>query len=397
MNIKKFFRYFVPEPANLSGPEQLRSVAAAFVAILLLMIVSWYSLDDAAVPLMLASMGASAVILFAAYNSPLAQPWSFVGSHFLAATIGVTCARWVDSLWLAASLSVALTLFAMLRMHCLHPPGGATALVPVLGGDSVHQLGYQLVITPVALNVLVLLLLAWAVNRSLHRKYPYQPGKSRRQNPHRLVDPKSSERLGVTESDIAAALRQIDAYLDVSEDDLNQVYRLAQANARERYQRSPYCRDLMSRDLVTVTPQTDQERAWHLLEKHKIKALPVVDEQQQVVGIVTLIDFLKPLGVRPRHMAAPIKNRQGVLQHIKQLSRKGSRGGLVAEIMTREVLTARENQHLLELMPRVCSSELHHLPVLDDNQKLAGMITTSDLLAALYAYGADIPHQLVSK
>lgn len=183
MNIKKFFGYFVPEPSNLSGVEQVRTVLAAFVAVWLLMLISWYSLDKAAVPLMLASMGASAVILFAAFNSPLAQPWSFVGSHLLAAAIGVSCARWVDALWLAASLSVALTLLAMLRLHCLHPPGGATALVPVLGGDSVHALGYQLVLTPVALNIVVLLLLAWIVNRSLGRKYPYRAKRAQTGNP----------------------------------------------------------------------------------------------------------------------------------------------------------------------------------------------------------------------
>ena len=386
MNIKKFFGYFVPEPSNLSGVEQVRTVLAAFVAVWLLMLISWYSLDKAAVPLMLASMGASAVILFAAFNSPLAQPWSFVGSHLLAAAIGVSCARWVDALWLAASLSVALTLLAMLRLHCLHPPGGATALVPVLGGDSVHALGYQLLLTPVALNIVVLLLLAWIVNRSLGRKYPYRAKRLPLGNPHSLKDPKASERLGVTEADVAAALRDVDAYLDVSEEDLNQVYRMAEAKARERHRMSPFCGDLMSRDLIVVRPETHQETAWQLLEKHKIKALPVVDEHHRVKGIVTLIDFLKPLGVRPQPVAAPSRRRSGVLKNLKRLSGKRDTDQVVAEIMTANVFTARMDQHLLELMPQVCVTELHHIPVVDDQQKLVGIITSSDLLAALYLY-----------
>lgn len=389
MNIKKFFGYFVPEPSNLSGVEQVRTVLAAFVAVWLLMLISWYSLDKAAVPLMLASMGASAVILFAAFNSPLAQPWSFVGSHLLAAAIGVSCARWVDALWLAASLSVALTLLAMLRLHCLHPPGGATALVPVLGGDSVHALGYQLVLTPVALNIVVLLLLAWIVNRSLGRKYPYRAKRSPAGNPHSLKDPKASERLGVTEADVAAALRDVDAYLDVSEEDLNQVYRMAEAKARERHRMSPYCGDLMSRDLIVVRPETHQETAWQLLEKHKIKALPVVDEHHRVKGIVTLIDFLKPLGVRPQPVAAPSRRRSGVLKNLKRLSGTRATDQVVAEIMTANVFTARTDQHLLELMPQVCVTELHHIPVVDDQQKLVGIITSSDLLAALYLYNVN--------
>ncbi len=389
MNIKKFFGYFVPEPSNLSGVEQVRTVLAAFVAVWLLMLISWYSLDKAAVPLMLASMGASAVILFAAFNSPLAQPWSFVGSHLLAAAIGVSCARWVDALWLAASLSVALTLLAMLRLHCLHPPGGATALVPVLGGDSVHALGYQLVLTPVALNIVVLLLLAWIVNRSLGRKYPYRAKRSPAANPHSLKDPKASERLGVTEADVAAALQDVDAYLDVSEEDLNQVYRMAEAKARERHRMSPYCGDLMSRDLIVVRPETHQETAWQLLEKHKIKALPVVDEHHRVKGIVTLIDFLKPLGVRPQPVAAPSRRRSGVLKNLKRLSGTRATDQVVAEIMTANVFTARMDQHLLELMPQVCVTELHHIPVVDDQQKLVGIITSSDLLAALYLYDVN--------
>lgn len=389
MNIKKFFGYFVPEPSNLSGVEQVRTVLAAFVAVWLLMLISWYSLDKAAVPLMLASMGASAVILFAAFNSPLAQPWSFVGSHLLAAAIGVSCARWVDALWLAASLSVALTLLAMLRLHCLHPPGGATALVPVLGGDSVHALGYQLVLTPVALNIVVLLLLAWIVNRSLGRKYPYRAKRSPAGNPHSLKDPKASERLGVTEADVAAALRDVDAYLDVSEEDLNQVYRMAEAKARERHRMSPYCGDLMSRDLIVVRPETHQETAWQLLEKHKIKALPVVDEHHRVKGIVTLIDFLKPLGVRPQPVAAPSRRRSGVLKNLKRFSGTCATDHVVAEIMTANVFTARTDQHLLELMPQVCVTELHHIPVVDDQQKLVGIITSSDLLAALYLYNVN--------
>lgn len=389
MNIKKFFGYFVPEPSNLSGVEQVRTVLAAFVAVWLLMLISWYSLDKAAVPLMLASMGASAVILFAAFNSPLAQPWSFVGSHLLAAAIGVSCARWVDALWLAASLSVALTLLAMLRLHCLHPPGGATALVPVLGGDSVHALGYQLVLTPVALNIVVLLLLAWIVNRSLGRKYPYRAKRAQTGNPHSLKDPKASERLGVTEADVAAALRDVDAYLDVSEEDLNQVYRMAEAKARERHRISPYCSDLMSRDLIVVRPETHQETAWQLLEKHKIKALPVVDEHHRVKGIVTLIDFLKPLGVRPQPVVAPSRWRSGVLKNLKRFSGTCATDHVVAEIMTANVFTARTDQHLLELMPQVCVTELHHIPVVDDQQKLVGIITSSDLLAALYLYNVN--------
>lgn len=388
MKIKEIIGYFVPEPVNLSGLEQIRSVFAAFVATLLLMLISWYSLEDEAVPLMLASMGASVVILFAAYNSPLAQPWSFLGSHLLAAFIGVSCSRWIEPLWLAGALSVSITLFAMLRLHCLHPPGGATALVPVLGGEAVHELGYQLLLMPVLLNVVVLLVLSWIINRSFKRPYPYKISVSAGENPHKLIDPKAIERMGVSEMDVRGALDNFDTYLDISESDLNKIYRIAEANSKERNNISPLCSDLMSRDLITVKPNTALDKAWKLLEKHKIKAIPVVDEERRVKGIVTLIDFFKPLGIRPTSIALDYKSRSGIVSRLGKLIRGTSKNsGLVQDIMTRNVLSVPEDQHLLGIMPRICETELHHIPVVDEQQRLVGIITASDLLAGLYSYG----------
>ncbi|MFT7186001.1 MAG: CBS domain-containing membrane protein [Pseudohongiellaceae bacterium] len=70
----------------------------------------------------------------------------------------------------------------------------------------------------------------------------------------------------------------LDTYLDIPESDLNKIYRIAEANSKQRNSISPLCRDLMSRDLVTIKPNTALDKAWKLLEKHKIKAIPVVDE-----------------------------------------------------------------------------------------------------------------------
>ncbi|MDI3325785.1 HPP family protein [Pontibacterium granulatum] len=385
MKLRKLFSYFVPEPSTVSLAEQLRSVVAAFLAISLLMIASRYSQQGESAPLLLASMGASAVILFAAYNSPLAQPWPFVGSHLLSATIGVSCALWVEPVWLACSVAVALALLIMLRLHCLHPPGCATALVPILSGNDVHELGYRLLITPVLLNVVVLLGLTLLLNRFLlGRKYPYWP-KEYRENPHRLRDPRPQERLGVGQVDIAEALQQFDGYLDVSEDDLNKVYRLAEANAHQRQLSRVLCRELMSKDLVTVAPETSQQHAWGLLQKHRIKALPVVDEARHVVGIVTLIDFLKPLGLQPSGMNASWQGQTRVANLVRRLPFFTARSENVASIMTPHVLTVDQDQPLMQMMPMLCESELHHIPVVDQKQRLVGMMTPSDLLAALYA------------
>jgi CBS domain-containing membrane protein len=104
-------------------------------------------------------------------------------------------------------------------------------------------------------------------------------------------------------------------------------------------------------------------------------------------GIVTLIDFLKPLGISPSNMAPDYNSESGIISRLGQLARGPSKkSGLVQDIMTQNVLSVRADQHVLGIMPRICETELHHIPVVDEQQRLVGIITASDLLAALYTY-----------
>jgi CBS-domain-containing membrane protein len=173
--------------------------------------------------LAIASIGASAVLLFAAPHGALSQPWPVFGGHMVSALIGVTCARWLGGEpMLAASLAVALSIAAMYSLRCLHPPGGATALYIVLGGDAVHALGYGYVFTPVLLNVVVLLAVALAFN------YPF-PWRRYPQSWHRrsqAVAMPAGESM-IPHSSLVYALSQIDTFVDVSEEDLQRIYALA--------------------------------------------------------------------------------------------------------------------------------------------------------------------------
>ena len=108
---------------------------------------------------MLTSMGASAVLLFAVPHGALSQPWAVVGGHLISATIGVTCQQlFPDHAWTAA-LAVGLAVGAMHYLRCIHPPGGATALAAVIGGAEVHALGYHYLLAPVLINVAAILLM----------------------------------------------------------------------------------------------------------------------------------------------------------------------------------------------------------------------------------------------
>jgi len=152
--------------------EYLVSACGAFVCLLIVALVSKLVLDQYSALVLSASMGASAVLLFHASHSPMAQPWPLVGGHIVSALIGVACARHIEMLAIAAPLAAALSIFAMAVLRCVHPPGGAAALLAVVGGKDIQALGYQFVITPVLINVVIMLIATYLINNFLLRR-PY--------------------------------------------------------------------------------------------------------------------------------------------------------------------------------------------------------------------------------
>lgn len=124
--------------------------------------------------LLIGSFGASAVLVYAAIKSPLAQPRNLVGGHVVSALVGVAAYQGLGHIiWLAAALAVSLAIVAMLITKTLHPPGGATALIAVIGSPEIHQLGFWFALVPAGAGALVLLLIALVVNNlATHRRYP---------------------------------------------------------------------------------------------------------------------------------------------------------------------------------------------------------------------------------
>ncbi len=125
---------------------------------------------------LIGSFGASAVLIFGATNSPLAQPRNLIGGHLVSALVGVTIHKLVPhELWLSSALAVSLSIVCMQISKTMHPPGGATALIANIGSEKIKNLGYQYVISPVGTGVFILLLVALIVNNiPKHRDYPYQ-------------------------------------------------------------------------------------------------------------------------------------------------------------------------------------------------------------------------------
>lgn len=372
--------YLISESTPLSLGERLRSTLAAFVALLMVGFVSSHYIQGAGLLVLVTSMGASAILLFASPNSPLTQPWPLVGGHLISAFIGVTCAQWIADPWLASAAAVALSILAMQLSHSLHPPGGAVAMVAVLGGDAILAEGYRFLLAPVGLNVALLLLAALVINNLRPgQRYPAPP-YARKDSRHRHDDPRPLERLGLDRTDLRNALRDLDTYLDISEADLDRVYGRASVHAFRRKMGNITCADIMSRDLSTAEYGTELEEVWARLRYHKVKAIPVVDPFHRVIGIVTLVDFIKRANLKTYETFAD-KLIRFIRRTPGQYSEKPE---VVGQIMATPAVTARADMHIVELVPMLSDRGLHHIPVVDADARLVGMVTQSDLIAALF-------------
>ena len=224
--------WFGIEANAVSHAERLISTLGGFLGILLILVASRAALgDQQAALLVVASMGASAVLLFAVPHGAMSQPWALIGGHTVSAFIGVACALLVPNLFIAAALAVGLAIGAMHYLRCIHPPGGATALSAVIGGPAVHALGFQFLISPVLLNVAIILLTAMGVNYFFTwRRYPAALARNKLSEVE--TDKKHLAEGSLSHSDLEYAMRQIDSVLDISEQDLARVYQLAAQHSK---------------------------------------------------------------------------------------------------------------------------------------------------------------------
>ncbi|MBI3188205.1 MAG: HPP family protein, partial [Gammaproteobacteria bacterium] len=161
---KRFLQLIGVQLDTTDHREKLISAVGGFLGIFLVLNITHFFVPGVAGALIVASMGASAVLLFAVPHGPLSQPWPLLGGHVLSAMIGVTMHILVDDMFLAGALAVGISIAVMYYTRCIHPPGGASALAAVVSGPAVYALGYQFVLTPVLLNALVILVVALLVN-----------------------------------------------------------------------------------------------------------------------------------------------------------------------------------------------------------------------------------------
>ncbi|WP_210534614.1 HPP family protein [Thermosulfurimonas marina] len=161
-------------PPRAAWSEIVWSWIGAFLGIAAVAFTHYRILSGTDLVMVIGSFGASAVLIYGAIQSPLAQPRNLIGGHILSAIIGVTCYKvFHGEMWLAAALAVSTAIAAMHATRTLHPPGGATALIAVIGSEKVHRLGYLYALIPAGLGALIMLVVAVLVNNlAPRRRYP---------------------------------------------------------------------------------------------------------------------------------------------------------------------------------------------------------------------------------
>ena len=167
-------RYIIYKETLVDYKEHFWSFIGAFIGIGLIAFLQSHSLTKPENVFLIGSFGASSVLIYGAIQSPLAQPRNLIGGHLISALIGVTIYKFLpDIIWLTAPLAVAVSIVVMQMTRTLHPPGGATALIAVIGSEKIKALGYLYVLFPVLSGALILLVVALLFNNmTSHRKYP---------------------------------------------------------------------------------------------------------------------------------------------------------------------------------------------------------------------------------
>lgn len=374
MQLRDFFSLLFPLQVSVTHREKLLSVIGGALAIAATAWISSRFIEPGLAPFLAASMGASTILLLAVPHSPFSQPWPLVGGHLVAALAGITCAKLIPDIYLASALAIGLTVVAMFYLRCLHPPGGGTALLVLLGGPKIQALGYHFLLQPLLTNLIILLAATLIINKLIPgRRYPLSPHR-----PGKGSAPPAGEippvKLSFDEADLRSALREIDGVIDVTDEDLIRIYALATLHAHQRGLDSMTLRNIMTQEVVTVSAGAPLEAVWELLRRHRIRGVPVVDAERRVIGMVAIADFLKQANWR---MCITLVQR---LKLLFKRSPKISAG----EIMTAPAITVAEATPLTETFRIFAQRGINHLPVVDSDQRLIGIVTRLDLLAALY-------------
>jgi len=302
-------------------------------------------------PFIVAPMGAAAVLLFAVPASPLAQPWPVVGGNVISTLVGLTAHWLIDDVLIAGAVGVGAAIGTMMLLRCLHPPGGACALLAATATPAIDEQGIAFAALPVAVNTIALLLVAIAVNNLTGRRYPHRAP---------VTPPPTtaaSAELALGTADIESAMARLSQRLDVLPEDVVALVRDAEAHALDRRLGSVPVERIMHTDVTVLQPFESIYRARHVIGQREVKTLPVVDADRHVLGVVSIIDLF----TRDLVELEPVET-----------------------IMIRDVTTIPAQTPVADLVPVMMQDGFKVVPVVDEQERMVGIVTRGDLIAVLH-------------
>lgn len=346
-------RLFAPLLAGATFRSRLIASVGILLCIAFAGVVSGWLYDHATHSVfMIAPVGASAILLFIVPSSPMAQPWAIIGGNTISALVGVIIFHLVKEPLLASALAVALSVLAMSVTRSMHPPGGAIALTSVIGGHAITDAGFLFPFIPVAVDSALVVLFGLVFHWLLKRPYPHHAPVI---NQHQTQDIPTQIRGGPTSADIDAALSAMQESFDITREDLEALLRQIEMQAVIRNnaigKQGPDCASIMSRFVVSVQADDNDDHARQLLLQHNIRSLPVVDADNRLLGTVGLRELLKGVGKVSTLMIAPP--------------------------------TAAPHDPALALLPVLTDGRSHAVIIVNAQNHVVGLISQTDLLAVL--------------
>lgn len=350
------WRGYGPAMAGPRGAEVLRAGIGAGLGLL----IAGLALRSTGLGWLIAPLGASAVLIFAVPNSPLAQPWSvFVGNGVSALVALLTVAALPMPEW-DVPLAVGLAITAMLACRALHPPGGAVALLVALAPST-----WTVPLVLLGSAALVAVGVVW--NRGTGRVYPFrqpaQPGA------HGTTDPAPEARVGVDPDRLAAILEDYRQSANLGVADLARLVGAVEQASAARAMEGFTAADIMSRDLVTVKRTATLAEVANLFRMHGFTALPVV-EGERLLGLIFQIDLIRRAADHAFHPPALLAG----------FSRQ--RATLAGDILQAATARALPDTPVGALLPLLSDGGGEAVAVVR-NGRPVGIVTRSDLVSAL--------------
>lgn len=360
------WRGFAPA---MGGPKPV-DMARAGIGAALGLLVAGLALQAAGLGWLIAPFGASAVLVYAVPNSPLAQPWSVVMGNTLSALVALGVLTALPQAGWAVPLAVGVAIAVMLATRALHPPGGAVALLVALGG----QADWLATLGPVTAGSCLLVGIGVLWNRAVGRVYPFrqpaQPG------PHGTQDPTPEERIGLDPADLAAILERYRQSANLGVADLARLVGAAEQAAAARRMEGFTAADIMSRDLVTVGPEAPLSQVADLFRTRGFTSLPVV-EGDRLLGLIFQIDLIR----RAREDA--FRQHQSLIRALAHLidshRRRPPKAG---EIMETDTPRVTPETPVGALLPLLADGGAEAVPVVEA-AAIVGIVTRTDLVSAL--------------